>query len=68
MTVFKVLVQDKAPKKLGAFLLKNGFSKRAVNNAKNAGGLLLVNHKKRYTNYLLHTGEEVYFVGRKSVV
>lgn len=65
MTVFKVLVQDKAPKKLGAFLLKNGFSKRAVNNAKNAGGLLLVNHKRRYTNYLLHTGDEVIFVPGK---
>ena len=62
MTLFKVTVNEKAPKKLGIFLLKNGFSKRAVNNAKNSGGMILVNHKRRYTNFNLHTGDEVIFI------
>ena len=62
MTLFKVTVDEKAPKKLGIFLLKNGFSKRAVNNAKNAGGMILVNHKRRYTNFNLHVGDEVIFI------
>ncbi|PXY84240.1 RluA family pseudouridine synthase [Lactobacillus melliventris] len=68
MTPFKVIVQDKVPKKLGAFLLKNGFSKRAVNNAKNSGGMLLVNHKRRFTNYMLHQGDEVIFIPGKERV
>ena len=65
MTPFKVIVQDKVPKKLGAFLLRSGFSKRAVNNAKNSGGMLLVNHRRRFTNYLLHQGDEVIFIPGK---
>ena len=65
MTLFKVIVQDKVPKKLGAFLLQSGFSKRAVNNAKNSGGMLLVNHRRRFTNYLLHQGDEVIFIPGK---
>lgn len=68
MTPFKVIVQDKVPKKLGAFLLKNGFSKRAVNNAKNSGGMLLVNHKRRFTNYMLNQGDEVIFIPGKERV
>lgn len=68
MTLFKVIVQDKAPKKLGVFLLKNGFSKRAVNNAKNSDGMLLVNHKRRFTNYILHQGDEVIFVPGKEKI
>lgn len=68
MTPFKVIVQDKVPKKLGAFLLKSGFSKRAVNNAKNSGGMLLVNHKRRFTNYMLNQGDEVIFIPGKERV
>jgi len=68
MTLFKVIVKDKVPKKLGAFLLQTGFSKRAVNNAKNSGGMLLVNHKRRFTNYLLHQGDEVIFIPGKEKV
>ena len=68
MTLFKVIVQDKVPKKLGAFLLQSGFSKRAVNNAKNSGGMLLVNHKRRFTNYMLHQGDEVIFIPGKERV
>lgn len=68
MTIFKVIVKEKTPRKLGAFLLKHGFSKRAVNNAKNSGGMILVNHKRRYTNYQLHLGDEVIFVAGKEKV
>lgn len=42
--------------------MKNGFSKQAVNNAKNHDGLILVNHKRRYTSYQLHCGDEIIFV------
>lgn len=58
-------MQKKAPKDLGAFLLKNGFSKKAINDAKNCHGLILVNHKRRYTNYRLRLGDEVIFVPGK---
>ena len=62
MTLFKVKVENKAPVELGAFLMKNGFSKKAVNDAKNNDGMILVNHKRRFTNYQLHFGDEVIFV------
>lgn len=42
--------------------MKHGFSKQAVNNAKNHDGLILVNHKRRYTSYQLHNGDEIIFV------
>lgn len=62
MSLYKIIVQNEAPIELGAFLLKNGFSKQAINNAKNRDGMLIVNHKIRYTNYRLHQGDEVIFV------
>lgn len=65
MAIFKLIVQNKAPKNLGAFLLKNGFSKKAINNAKNCNGLILVNHKRRYTNFHLRLGDEIIFVPGK---
>lgn len=65
MTLFKLVMKDKAPTRLGAFLMKQGFSKKAVIEAKNNGGLILVNHHRRYTNYLLHQGDEVIFVPGK---
>lgn len=68
MTLFKLIVQTKAPKQLGAFLMKNGFSKKAVTDAKNNGGLILVNHKRRYTNFMLHPQDEVIFVPGKEKV
>ena len=68
MTLFKLIVQTKAPKQLGAFLMKNGFSKKAVTDAKNNGGLILVNHKRRYTNFVLHPQDEVIFVPGKEKV
>ncbi|WEV71354.1 RluA family pseudouridine synthase [Lactobacillus sp. ESL0785] len=62
MTNFKLTVQSKSPQQLGAFLMKNGFSKQAINNAKNHQGLILVNHRRRYTSYKLHLGDEIIFV------
>ncbi|MDF7672333.1 RluA family pseudouridine synthase [Lactobacillus sp. ESL0701] len=62
MTLFKLKFTSKSPKKLGAFLMNNGFSKQAINNAKNHAGLILVNHKRRYTSYQLHDGDEIIFV------
>ena len=62
MTLFKLHVAEKGPKKLGSFLLKNSFSKRAINNAKNHNGMILVNHKRRYTSYHLQVGDEVLFL------
>lgn len=68
MTSFKLIVQTKAPTQLGAFLMKNGFSKKTLNDAKNNGGLMLVNHKRRYSNYQLHQGDEIIFVPGKEKV
>ncbi|CAM3088645.1 23S rRNA pseudouridine1911/1915/1917 synthase [Lactobacillus bombicola] len=65
MTIFKVMVATDKPISLGSFLEKSGFSKQAINNAKNLGGWLLVNHKKRYTNYLVRSGDEVIFIPGK---
>lgn len=60
--LFKLTVQEKDPKKLGPFLLKNGFSHQALNNAKHHHGMILVNHKRRYTSFNLKTGDEVLFI------
>lgn len=68
MTLFKIIVEKNAPKELGAFLMKNGFSKKAINSAKSNGGMILVNHKRRYTNYRLHLGDEIIFVPGKERV
>ena len=43
-SLFKLIVQERDPKKLGPFLLKNGFSHQALNNAKHHHGMILVNH------------------------
>ncbi|MGN1272124.1 MAG: RluA family pseudouridine synthase [Lactobacillus sp.] len=61
-SLFKLIVQERDPKKLGSFLLKKGFSHQALNNAKHHNGLILVNHKRRYTSFHLKTNDEVIFV------
>lgn len=62
MQYFKLKFENKTPQKLGRFLLKNGFSKRALTNSQHHGGMILVNHHRRYTSYLLHAGDEVIFI------
>lgn len=62
MTTFKLMVKKRDPKKLGSFLLKNGFSKQAINKSKHHGGMILVNHKRRYTSFKLKEGDEVFFI------
>ncbi|MFR1979286.1 MAG: RluA family pseudouridine synthase, partial [Lactobacillus acidophilus] len=61
-SLFKLIVQERDPKKLGPFLLKKGFSHQALNNAKHHHGMILVNHKRRYTSFNLKIGDEVIFV------
>lgn len=61
-SLFKLIVQERDPKKLGPFLLKNGFSHQALNNAKHHHGMILVNHKRRYTSFNLKVGDEVIFI------
>lgn len=56
------MVKEKDPKKLGSFLLKNGFSKQAINKSKHHGGMILVNHRRRYTSFQLKMGDEVFFI------
>lgn len=62
MQVYKLIVQKNDPGELSHFLLKKGFSRRAVNNAKNRGGMLLVNHHRRHTGYRLKEGDVVHFL------
>ncbi|WP_298491566.1 RluA family pseudouridine synthase [uncultured Lactobacillus sp.] len=62
MQYFKLKFENETPQKLGRFLLRNGFSKRALTNSQHHGGMFLVNHRRRYTSYLLHTGDEVIFI------
>lgn len=62
MTSFKLFVQEKDPKKLGSFLLKNGFSHQALIKARHHGGLVLVNHKRCYNSFHLKAGDEVIFI------
>lgn len=61
-SLFKLIVQEKDPKKLGSFLLKNGFSHQALIKARHHHGMILVNHKRRYLSFHLRTGNEVIFV------
>lgn len=49
-------------KKLGSFLLKNGFSHQALIKARYHHGMILVNHKRRYLSFQLKAGDEVIFV------
>lgn len=66
MQYFKLIFKHKTPQQLGRFLMKNGFSHRALTNSRHHGGMILVNHKRRYSKYLLHEGDEVIFiVGRE---
>lgn len=62
MTIFKLIVKENDPKKLGSFLLKNGFSRQALNKSKHHHGGIFVNHKRRYTSFLLKKGDEVIFL------
>lgn len=62
MQYFKLKFENKTPQKLGRFLLKNGFSKRTLTNSQHHSGMVLVNHHRRYTSYLLHAGDEVIFI------
>lgn len=62
MKTFKLIVAENDPKKLGHFLFKHGFSKRAVKNAQHHQGMIFVNHKRRLTSFGLKAGDEVLFV------
>ncbi|WP_168180797.1 MULTISPECIES: RluA family pseudouridine synthase [Lactobacillus] len=62
MTLFKLIVKERDPKKLGSFLLKNGFSRQALTKSKHHHGMIFVNHKRRYTSFHLQTGDEVLFL------
>lgn len=65
MTIYKLIVKEKDPKKLGSFLLKNGFSRQALNKSKHHEGGIYVNHRRRYTSYHLQSGDEVIFLTGK---
>ena len=65
-SLFKLIVQEKDPKKLGSFLLTNGFSHQALIKARHHHGMILVNHKRRYLSFHLRTGDEVIFVSAGS--
>ena len=62
MQYFKLIFNQKTPQQLGRFLMNNGFSHRALTNSRHHGGMMLVNHKRRYSKYLLHKGDEVIFI------
>ncbi len=62
MAIFKLVVQERDPKKLGSFLLKNGFSRQALNKSKHHHGGIYVNHKRRYTSFHLKNGDVVLFL------
>lgn len=61
-SLFKLIVHERDPKKLGFFLLKNGFSHQALIKARYHHGMILVNHKRRYLSFQLKAGDEVIFV------
>lgn len=62
LRIFKEQVAKNDPKKLGHFLYKRGFSKRAIKNAQHHGGMIFVNHKRRNSAFHLQAGDEVLFV------
>lgn len=68
MKIFKFIVSEEDPKRLGPFLSKKKLSKQAIVNAKHNGGMLLVNHRRRFTNFTLKVGDEVLFVMGKEKV
>lgn len=57
-----MIFENETPQQLGRFLLKNGFSHRAIINSRHHGGMMLVNHKRRYSKYLLKKGDEIIFI------
>lgn len=59
---YKLVYREKRPQKVADFLLTKGFSKRSLINCRHRGGNVLVNHRRRYNNYLLHDGDEVIFI------
>lgn len=63
--IFKEKVAADDPHLLGHFLLKRGFSRRALKTARYHQGLILVNHRRRYLSFHLQTGDEVIFVPGK---
>lgn len=65
MKIYKLNVSKKDPKNLGSFLLKQGFSRQALIKARHHGGMILVNHRRRYNNFHLKVGDEVIFVPGK---
>lgn len=62
MQVYKMIVAKNDSGQLSHFLLKKGFSRRAVNNCKNHGGMMLVNHHRRNGSYRLKEGDVVHFL------
>ncbi|QNQ83301.1 RluA family pseudouridine synthase [Lactobacillus sp. PV037] len=62
MQFFKLKVTSDSPGKLGRFLQKNGFSKRAIINSNHHQGMILVNHKRRHTSFHLKKNDEVIFI------
>lgn len=62
ISFFKEIVTTNDPHVLGHFLLKRGFSRRALKSARYHGGWILVNHRRRLLSFHLQTGDEVIFV------
>lgn len=62
MQVFKFLVPEDGPHRVGRFLLRHGFSRQALTKAKFADGMILVNHHRRYSGFKLQAGDEVIFL------
>ncbi|MDO4912027.1 MAG: RluA family pseudouridine synthase [Lactobacillus sp.] len=62
MQVFKFEVTEQDHRQLANFLKSKGFSKKAILTARHHGGLILVNQKRRMTNFRLKKGDVVHFV------
>lgn len=59
---FKQTVAANDPHVLGHFLLKQGFSRRALKTARYHDGWIFVNHRRRLLSFRLQTGDEVIFI------
>ena len=66
--LLKFIFQRKQPERLGNFLLEHGITKQAITAAKHHAGLILVNHKRRHTTFMLQAGDEVLFLTGKEPV
>lgn len=62
MQIFKYQVTEGDSLNLGKFLRQQGLSKQAIAKAKHEGGMILVNHHRRFTTYRLQVGDTVYFL------